>query len=221
MHEISGAAPTASKLGFGGQDEANWAPKRIARHGDLGGHAALEAAHGLARSPLSRLPTALSVTTGALTLACSMSGSYKHASKSRRATPAYTQPRKRVRVALYLPNADDVQARLHQQPVVRPLRLGSLRWRRQSGPILAHRASVKTDRSARNSDHEAAGMEILKPKQVQGHRAKLGLVDDPLLQQAKTRHSIQSNQPTSAFRLRKIRLHQPVTSYRTTRPARS
>ena len=78
----------------GQQNEAHEIAERVGQRQDLGRHAALGAADGLALSPpFAPCPWRWTLTMVASTMAYSMSGSSEQASKSRMKTSALTQSR--------------------------------------------------------------------------------------------------------------------------------
>src|SRR5918912_3385953 len=81
----------------GQQDETHQVAQRIDQRQDLGRHAALGAADGLALSPpFAPCPWRCTLTIVASTIAYSRSGSSEQASNSRRKTSALTQSRYRL-----------------------------------------------------------------------------------------------------------------------------
>ena len=78
----------------GQKHEANQIAERVGESEDLGRHAALGAADGLAlRPPFAPWPWRWTLTMVASTMAYSISGSSEQASKSRLKTSAFTQSR--------------------------------------------------------------------------------------------------------------------------------
>src|SRR4051794_25794927 len=149
----------------GQQHKADEIAQGIGEGQDLGRHAALGAADGLARSPpFAPCPWRWTLTIVASTMAYSMSGSSEAASKSRLKTSAFTQSRYRLKTVFQRPN---VAGRSRQGLPVRaihntastnrrlsaPLRPGSDFFPRQCGSIFAHWASVSTNRSIANLKH--------------------------------------------------------------------
>ncbi len=108
----------------------------------------------------------------ASTIAYSMSGSAATASNSLENTSAATQPRNRVYTEFHFPNE---AGRSRQGLPVRtihntastksrlsaPLRPGSPGFPRQCGSIIAHWASVKTNRSIQSLNHSRSFGRIL------------------------------------------------------------
>src|SRR6478609_6540540 len=89
----------------GQQHKADEIAQGIGEGQDLGRHAALGAADGLARSPpFAPCPWRWTLTMVASTMAYSMSGSSETASNRRSKTPALAQSRKRVNVLFQCPN---------------------------------------------------------------------------------------------------------------------
>src|SRR3954449_9306433 len=149
----------------GQQNEADEVAQGIGEGQDLGRHAALGAANGLARSPpFAPCPWRWTLTMVASTMAYSISGSSEAASKSRLKTSAFTQSRKRLKTVFQWPN---VAGKSRQGLPVRaihntastkrrlsaPLRPGSDGFPRQCGSIFAHWASVSTYRSIPGLKH--------------------------------------------------------------------
>src|SRR5215210_5412384 len=149
----------------GQQHEADEIAQGIGEGQDFGRHAALGAADGLARSPpFAPCPWRWILTIVASTMAYSMSGSSEAASKSRLKISAFTQSRYRLKTVLQGPNS---AGRSRQGLPVRaihstastnrrlsaPLRPGSDFFPRQCGSILAHWASVSTNRSIASLKH--------------------------------------------------------------------
>src|SRR3954451_12544113 len=149
----------------GQQLEADKIAQGIGEGQDLGRHAALGAADGLARSPpFAPCPWRCTLTMVASTMAYSMSGSSEAASNSRLNTSALTQSRYRLKTVFQWPNA---AGRSRQGLPVRaihktastnrrlsaPLRPGSDFFPRQCGSIFAHWASVSTNRSIASLKH--------------------------------------------------------------------
>src|ERR1051325_2747020 len=149
----------------GQQHEADEIAESIGQGQDLGCHAALGAADGLARSPpFAPCPWRWTLTMVASTMAYSMSGSSEAASKSRSKTSARTQSRYRLKAVFQWPNSG---GRSRQGLPVRaihsiastnrrlsaPLRPGSDFFPRQCGSIFAHWASVSTYRSIASLKH--------------------------------------------------------------------
>src|SRR3954469_22295035 len=149
----------------GQQNEADEVAQGIGEGQDLGRHAALGAANGLARTPpFAPCPWRWTLTMVASTMAYSISGSSEAASKSRLKTSAFTQSRKRLKTVFQLPNSAGrsrhglpVRA-IHSTASTKrrlsaPLRPGSDFFPRQCGSILAHWASVSTYRSIPSLNH--------------------------------------------------------------------
>src|SRR4051794_3526982 len=149
----------------GQQHEANEIAQSVGEGQDLGRHAALGAADGLARSPpFAPCPWRCTLTMVASTMAYSISGSSEAASKSRLKISAFTQSRKRLKTVFQWPN---VAGKSRQGLPVRaihntastkrrlsaPLRPGSDGFPRQCGSIFAHWASVSTYRSIPGLKH--------------------------------------------------------------------
>jgi hypothetical protein len=157
----------------GQQDEANKIAERIGQRKDLGGHAALGAADGLALSPpFAPWPWRWTLTMVASTMAYSMSGSSEQAPKSRVKTSALTQSRYRLKTVFQFPKQGGrsrhglpVRA-IHSTASTKrrlslPLRPGSVGLPKQCASIFAHWASVNTNRSIRSLNHIQAGSGIL------------------------------------------------------------
>jgi hypothetical protein len=88
----------------GQENEAHEIAERIGEGEDLGRHAALGAADGLALSPpFAPCPWRWTLTMVASTMAYSMSGWSEQASKSRMKTSALTQSRYRLKTVFQLP----------------------------------------------------------------------------------------------------------------------
>src|SRR3546814_269109 len=131
----------------GQQDEAHEIAESIGERQDLGRHAALGAADGLAPSPpFAPWPWRWTLTMVASTMAYSMSGSSEQASKIRMKTSALTQSRYRLKTVFQLPKAPGRSR--HGLPVrtthstastksrlSRPLRPGSVGFPKQCGSI--------------------------------------------------------------------------------------
>src|ERR1700731_5011383 len=141
------------------QDESHQIAERVGEGQDLGRHAALGAADGLARSPpFAPCPWRWTLTIVASTMAYSMSGWSETASKRRLKTSALTQSRYRLKTVFQGPNSGGRSR--HGLPVraihntastnrrlSSPLRPGSDFFPRQCGSIFAHWASLSTYRS--------------------------------------------------------------------------
>src|SRR5713101_9364416 len=88
------------------QDESDEIAERIGERQDLGRHAPLGAADGLALSPpFAPCPWRWTLTMVASTMAYSISGSSEAASKSRLKTSAFTQSRYRLKTVFQGPNS--------------------------------------------------------------------------------------------------------------------
>src|SRR6188768_2948042 len=148
--------------------EAHEVAERIGQRQDLGSHAALGAAYGLALSPpFAPWPWRWTLTMVASTMANSMSGWSEQASKSRTKTSALTQSRYRLKTVFQLPkkagrSRHGLPVRTIQSTASMkrrlslPLRPGSIGLPRQCGSIFAHWASVSTNRSIRSLNHNHA-----------------------------------------------------------------
>src|SRR5215216_6909732 len=136
--------------------EAHKIAERVGQREDLGGHATLGAAYGLALSPpFAPCPWRWTLTMVASTIAYSMSGSSEAASKSRSKTSARTQSRYRLKTVFQGPNSGGrsrhglpVRA-IHNTASTKrrlssPLRPGSDFFPRQCSCIFAHWASLST-----------------------------------------------------------------------------
>src|SRR5713101_3506659 len=147
------------------QDESDEIAERIGEGQDLGRHAALGLAYGLALSPpFAPCPWRWTLTMVASTMAYSMSGSSEAASKSRLKTSALTQSRYRLKTVFQDPNSGGrsrhglpVRA-IHNTASTKrrlssPLRPGSDFFPRQCGAIFAHWASLSTYRSIPSLNH--------------------------------------------------------------------
>src|SRR4029077_17467590 len=155
------------------QNEAHEIAESVGKRQDLGRHAALGAADGLALSPpFAPWPWRWTLTMVASTMAYSISGSSEHASKSRTKTPALTQLRYRAKVLFHLPKTagrspQGLPARTTQSTASTnsrlsfPLRPGSFGLPRQCGSIFAHWASVSTNRFIQSLNHNQARWGIL------------------------------------------------------------
>src|SRR6478735_613626 len=149
----------------GQQHKADEIAQGIGEGQDLGRHAALGAADGLARSPpFAPCPWRWTLTMVASTMAYSMSGSSEAASKSRLKMSAFTQSRYRLKTVFQRPkNAGKSRQGLPVHAIHNtastnrrlsaPLRPGSDCFPRQCGSILAHWASVSTNRSIASLKH--------------------------------------------------------------------
>src|SRR3954463_6632179 len=149
----------------GQQDEADQIAQSIGEGQDLGRHAALGAANGLARSPpFAPCPWRWTLTMVASTMAYSMSGSSEAASNSRLKMSAFTQSRYRLKTVFQWPNGAGKSRRglpvraIHNTASTNrrlspPLRPGSDFFPRQCGSIFAHWASVSTNLSIASLKH--------------------------------------------------------------------
>src|SRR3954454_5848515 len=149
----------------GQQLEADKIAQGIGEGQDLGRHAALGAADGLARSPpFAPCPWRCTLTIVASTMAYSMSGSSETASNSRLNTSARTQSRYRLKTLFQRPNRGGRSRQglpvrvIHNTASTKrrlsaPLRPGSDFFPRQCGSIFAHWASVSTYRSIPGLKH--------------------------------------------------------------------
>src|SRR5260370_10421813 len=101
------------------QHESDEIAERIGERQDLGRHAPLGAADGLAPSPpFAPCPWRWTLTMVASTMAYSMSGSSEAASKSRLKTSAFTQSRYRLKTVFHGPNS---RGRAVPRPPVPPI----------------------------------------------------------------------------------------------------
>src|SRR5260370_22631171 len=147
------------------QDESDEIAEGVGEGQDLGRHAPLGAADGLALSPpFAPWPCRWTLTMVASTMAYSMSGWSETASKMRLKTSALTQSRYRLKTVFHGPNRG---GRSRQGLPVRaihntastnrrlssPLRPGSDFLPRQCGSIFAHCASLITYRSIPSLNH--------------------------------------------------------------------
>src|SRR5215213_2129254 len=147
------------------QHKADEIAQSVGEGQDLGRHAALGSADGLARSPpFAPCPWRCTLTMVASTMAYSMSGSSETASNSRLKISARTQSRYRLKTVFHRPN---VAGRSRQGLPVRaihstastkrrlsaPLRPGSDFFPRQCSSIFTHWASVSIYRSIRVLNH--------------------------------------------------------------------
>src|SRR3954451_18217413 len=149
----------------GQQNEADEVAQGIGEGQDLGRHAALGAANGLARTPpFAPCPWRWTLTMVASTMAYSISGSSEAASKSRLKTSAFTQSRYRLKTVFQRPNAAGKSRQglpvraIHNtastnRRLSAPLRPGSDFFPRQCGSIFAHWVSVSTNRSIASLKH--------------------------------------------------------------------
>src|ERR1700682_4373947 len=147
------------------QHESDEVAQGIGEGQDLGRHAALGLADGLALSPpFAPCPWRWTLTMVASTMAYSMSGTSEAASKSRLKTSAFTQSRNPLKPVFQPPNSAGRSR--HGLPVraihntastnrrlSAPLRPGSDFFPRQCGSIFAHWASVSTYRSIPSLNH--------------------------------------------------------------------
>src|SRR3984893_2178669 len=147
------------------QHESDEIAERVGEGQDLGRHAALGLADGLAPSPpVAPCPWRWTLTMVASTIAYSMSGWSEAASKSRLKTSAFTQSRYRLKTVFQGPNSGGRSR--HGLPVraihntastnrrlSSPLRPGSDFFPRQCGCIFAHWASFSTYRSIPSLNH--------------------------------------------------------------------
>src|SRR5208282_5890801 len=157
----------------GQENEAHEIAERIGEGEDLGRHAALGAADGLALSPpFAPWPWRWTLTMVASTMAYSMSGCSEQASKSLMKTSALTQSRYRLKTVFQLPkkagrSRHGLPVRTIQSTASTkrrlslPLRPGSAGLPKQCGSIFAHWASVSTNRSIQSLNHNQPSDGIL------------------------------------------------------------